>query len=69
MVRRYYESLNYLDGQPSLFNFRFSRSGGSETGVLAENSACVLVPRETSMTRAQVRNLRDMLNDILEDWQ
>lgn len=69
-MRRHYESLNYVDAQPNsnLDIFRFSRTAGSDTGVLV--SGHILINSvDQSMTRAQVRNLRDMLNEVLEDWQ
>lgn len=66
-MRRHYESLNYLDGQPNSAKYRFSRTAGSEDGVLASNGC--IIAHEAKLTRGDVRNLRDMLNEILEDWQ
>lgn len=68
-MRRHYESLNYLDGQPNNAKFRFARTQGQETGLIASVAGNHLVSFEEAMSRGDVRELRDMLNEVLEDWQ
>lgn len=69
-MRRHYESLNYMDGQPNVALFMFSRTQGSDSGHIINAGSSLLLSRfEKAMTRAEVRNLRDMLTEVLEDWQ
>lgn len=67
-MRRHYESLNYLDGQPNTCLHRFSRTAGSDTGVFSSLSHLTYT-YEVNLSREKVRLLRDMLTEVLEDWQ
>ena len=66
-MRRHYESLNYMDGAPGSTRFRFTRTNGADTGFIA--NAVGDNRREEVLTREQVEMLRDMLNEVLEDWK
>jgi hypothetical protein len=69
-MRRHYESLNYLDGDPQSAMFRFSRSQGATSGVFAEYwTPSTRDAMSRHLGREQVVALRDMLTEILEDWK
>ena len=63
-MKRHYESLNYFDRQPSDDNFRFTRTQGAASGYLTFPNAT-----QRSMGKSDVQALRDMLNEVLEDWK
>lgn len=65
MPRKHYESLNYVDGNPGSAKFRFCRTAGANDGYIKEADG----PFERTMNRQQVIALRDMLNEVLEDWK
>lgn len=73
-MRKHYESLNYLDGQVGSDVYRFTRTQDADTGYLStdyyedehdEKNERV----ETPLEREAVEALRDMLNEVLEDWK
>jgi hypothetical protein len=64
-MRRHYESLNYLDAQVGSENFRFTRTQGQTCGYIQNT----LESRQIVLYRAHVEALRDMLNEVLEDWK
>ena len=64
-MRRHYESLNYLDGQPNMSHFKFSRAQGQSSGIFARAFSST----EYVLEREDVERLRDMLNEVLEDWK
>lgn len=68
-MRRHYESLNYIDGQPNVCHHRFSRTAGEWTGVFASAAGNRFIPYEVSLTRDETVRLRDMLNEVLADWK
>lgn len=68
-MRRFYESYNYLDGQPNACNHRFSRTKDQQVGFFASADGNRMIPYELSMSRVETENLRNMLNEVLEDWQ
>lgn len=68
-MRRHYESLNYLDGQHGSNMFRFTRTQGATYGFIAHTSGSRSEPRDITMTQNQIEALRDMLNEVLEDWK
>jgi hypothetical protein len=74
-MRRHYESLNYFDTQAGTERFRFSRTQGQDEGVLtAPRDVYCLdadegpVPFDFVLTEDEVYALRDMLNEVVEDW-
>jgi len=68
-MRRHYESLNYADAAPGLRNlFRFTRTQGHD-GYLSSAEGSRLMSFEVGMDRQQTVLLRDMLNEVLADWQ
>lgn len=76
-VRKHYESLNYFDGQPDTATFRFTRTQMNHTGFLTDvgrtptsvSSVSFPPARDITMSRADVMDLRNMLTEVLEDWQ
>jgi hypothetical protein len=64
-MRRHYESLNYTDGDPGSMKFRFVRTQTANDGYLKESNGHF----ERTMSKASVFALRDMLNEVLEDWK
>jgi hypothetical protein len=64
-MRRHYESLNYLDAQVGSESFRFTRTQGCSSGYIQNT----LESRQVILTRANVEALRDMLNEVLDDWK
>lgn len=71
-MRNHYQSLNYLDGQPGAENFRFTRTEGENgflTSVNGVDDELDTVQTEIDMSRSDVEALRDMLNEVLEDWK
>jgi hypothetical protein len=64
-MRRHYESLNYTDGAPGDMKFRFVRTQSAQDGYLKESNGQF----ERTMNKKQVEALRDMLNEVLEDWK
>ncbi len=73
-MRKHYESLNYLDGQPGMENFTFTRTKGSSDGYLTvafslDNSGRDVGATDLAMGVDDVTALRDMLNEVLEDWK
>lgn len=71
-MRRHHEALNYFDGQPANYNYRFSRTQGQDDGLLIDNLVGVMnapYNHELRLTRGQVTDLRNMLTEVLEDWQ
>ncbi len=76
-MRKHYESLNYMDGQPGTERFSFTRTQGSHDGYITmpryydgpKQFGPNGVNPDRSMCRADVVALRDMLSEILEDWK
>jgi hypothetical protein len=70
-MRRHYESLNYVDAAPDLTCFRFTRTQGSDAGFISYTpyeDAGYEGP-DITLRRIQVERLRNMCNEILEDWK
>lgn len=66
-MRKHYESLNYLDGDPASALFRINRTQHSPHAVIETMGRCNNF--SYALTRLQVMNLRDILNEVLEDWK
>jgi hypothetical protein len=64
-MRRHYESLNYVDGNPGTEQFRFVRTRGCRDGYIKAARDTF----ERTLDHDQVVALRDMLNEVLDDWQ
>lgn len=65
-MRVHYKSLNYADGQPGACNFRFSRTAGESSGLFFEDGKD---DEQLVLTHSEIQALRDMLNEVLEDWK
>ncbi len=74
-MRRHHESLNYFDTQAGTHRFSFSRTQGQEKGLLTATDTYydshndMDITYEMTLTEEEAYTLRDMLNEVLEDWK
>lgn len=68
-IRNHHTVLCYIDGDPGAARFRFIRKAGMATGELEEVKFSGNTPMTKRLDYERITALRDMLNEVLEDWQ